>query len=71
MGGRRKVVKAFNTVGFNVMTNPKLPGQSALLFYCGYDDDAKSVVASLALSPDDGLEFAFQVIQRGGVRRQK
>ena len=43
-----KVVKAFNTVGFNIMGHPKLSGQSALLFYCGDDAGAKKVVHDLA-----------------------
>ncbi len=47
-----KVVKAFNTVGFHVMTNPKLGGQKALLFCCGDDGNAKSVVAGLATELD-------------------
>src|ERR1041385_5597833 len=43
-----KVVKAFNTVGFNIMADPKLNGQSALLFYCGDDAGAKKTVHDLA-----------------------
>ena len=29
------VVKAFNTIGFNIMDNPKFGEAKALLFYCG------------------------------------
>lgn len=47
-----KVVKAFTTVGFNVMANPKLGGQRAQLFYCGDDGDAKSLVAGIATELD-------------------
>jgi predicted dinucleotide-binding enzyme len=43
-----RVVKAFNTVGFNIMKNPKFAGSSAALFYCGDDGEAKRVVHQLA-----------------------
>ena len=42
-----KVVKAFNTVGFNVMENPILEGRKAAMFYCGDDSAAKAVVKTL------------------------
>jgi hypothetical protein len=34
------------------MANPKLSGQRALLFYCGDDGEAKSIVARLATELD-------------------
>jgi predicted dinucleotide-binding enzyme len=43
-----RVVKAFNTVGFNVMQNPKFGGGSAVMFYCGDDAAAKATVHGLA-----------------------
>jgi predicted dinucleotide-binding enzyme len=43
-----RVVKAFNTVGFNVMQNPKFSGGSAVMFYCGDDAAAKAIVHGLA-----------------------
>jgi predicted dinucleotide-binding enzyme len=43
-----RVVKAFNTVGFNVMADPKFGGAAAVLFYCGDDDGAKQSVHRLA-----------------------
>lgn len=43
-----RVVKAFNTVGFNVMANPVFNGAHAVLFYCGDDAPAKAQVAQLA-----------------------
>ncbi|HXP85282.1 MAG TPA: NADPH-dependent F420 reductase [Bryobacteraceae bacterium] len=43
-----RVVKAFNTVGFNVMQDPKFSGGPAVLFYCGDDAAAKATVHQLA-----------------------
>ena len=43
-----RVVKAFNTVGFNIMANPRFDGGAALLFYCGDDATAKQAVHGLA-----------------------
>ncbi|HLK46915.1 MAG TPA: NADPH-dependent F420 reductase [Bryobacteraceae bacterium] len=45
---RARVVKAFNTVGYNVMANPRFDGRGALLFYCGDDAPAKEAVRDLA-----------------------
>ena len=42
-----KVVKAFNTVGFNVMQNSVFPQGKAVMFYCGDDAEAKKQVATL------------------------
>lgn len=43
-----KVVKAFNTIGFNIMANPVFGGNRAPLFYCGDDRGAKEQVRQLA-----------------------
>jgi predicted dinucleotide-binding enzyme len=45
-----KVVKAFNTIGNNIMADANLAGHSALMFYCGDDEAAKKVVRELALA---------------------
>ncbi len=42
------VVKAFNTVGYNIMTNPRFGQNSAVMFYCGDDGPAKQTVHQLA-----------------------
>ncbi len=42
-----RVVKAFNTVGFNVMANPKFGNQAATMLYCGDDADAKKTAGEL------------------------
>ncbi|HZQ51724.1 MAG TPA: NADPH-dependent F420 reductase [Bryobacteraceae bacterium] len=43
-----KVVKAFNTIGFNIMANPVFGDKHAPLFYCGDDRGAKEQVRQLA-----------------------
>jgi len=43
-----KVVKAFNTIGNNIMADPNINGHAALLLYCGDDEDAKKTVRTLA-----------------------
>jgi hypothetical protein len=45
-----KVVKAFNTCGYNVMKNPAFPGGAASMFIASDDSKAKETVASLATS---------------------
>ena len=43
------VIKAFNTVGSNVMANPNFSGDKPVLFYCGDDKAAKQHVHELAI----------------------
>ncbi len=45
-----KVVKAFNTVPANYMTNPELSGEVLDLFIAGDDDEAKKIVTGIAQS---------------------
>jgi predicted dinucleotide-binding enzyme len=49
-----RVVKIFNTVGFNVMADPRFGDRAATMLYCGDDQAAKAVAAKLAA--DLGLE---------------
>ena len=42
------VVKAFNTVGYNIMADPSIGGRKALLYYCGDDVAANATVGQLA-----------------------
>jgi predicted dinucleotide-binding enzyme len=49
-----RVVKIFNTVGFNVMADPRFGDRAATMLYCGDDEAAKAVAAALAA--DLGLE---------------
>jgi predicted dinucleotide-binding enzyme len=43
-----KVVKIFNSTGYNNMTNPKIGGHNLTMFYCGDDAAAKQTAAGLA-----------------------
>jgi hypothetical protein len=43
-----RVVKAFNSIGFGIMANPKFGDRSASLLYCGDDGEAKKAVHTLA-----------------------
>jgi len=54
-----KVVKAFNTVGFNIMANPALGGGRPVMFYCGDDAGAKRMVKPLV------EELGFESIDAG------
>jgi 8-hydroxy-5-deazaflavin:NADPH oxidoreductase len=54
-----KVVKAFNTIGVNVMANPRFGGEPATLFYCGDDPGAKQPVRQLA------AELGFEPLDAG------
>jgi len=53
-----RVVKAFNTVGFNVMAEPDFGGEASTLFYRGDDAEAKQVAkqqaTELGFSAEDG-----------------
>ncbi|HVN04726.1 MAG TPA: NADPH-dependent F420 reductase [Bryobacteraceae bacterium] len=42
-----KVVKAFNTVGYNIMADPAFGADRSVMFYCGDDAGAKHTVRPL------------------------
>lgn len=42
-----RFVKAFNSVGSDLMVHPKLPGGPPTMFICGNDADAKATVSAL------------------------
>ena len=54
-----RVVKCFNTVGFNNMANASFPQGEVALPYCGDDAEAKKVVAKLV------TELGFEAIDAG------
>jgi predicted dinucleotide-binding enzyme len=56
-----KVVKAFNTVGFNIMANPELDGRRAVMYVAGDDAGARRTVARLA------EELGFESVEAGGL----
>ena len=60
-----KVVKAFNTVGFNIMANPRFEGRGALMLYCGDDAPAKQPVRELA------AELGFDPVDAGPLPRAR
>jgi predicted dinucleotide-binding enzyme len=60
-----KVVKAFNTTGYDVMANPKLGGRRALMLACGDDFEATSRVATLAIA------IGFEGVPLSGLARAR
>lgn len=54
-----KVVKIFNTTGFNNMANPEYGGERVSMFYCGDDAQAKDVARRLA------SELGFDPVDSG------
>ena len=54
-----RVVKAFNTTGANNMADPKLGSQSASMFVCGDDAEARSTAMKLA------EELGFEAVDCG------
>lgn len=59
------VVKAFNTVGDNIMANPRFGDQAATLFYCGDDAAAKATVRELV------TELGFSAQDAGPLRQAR
>jgi predicted dinucleotide-binding enzyme len=58
---KARVVKAFNSVGFAHMVDPKFPGGPPDMFISGNDADAKAAVADIVKS------FGWGVIDVGGI----
>lgn len=54
-----RVVKVFNTTGFNVMADPRFEGGPPAMFYCGDDAGAKSAAHQLA------EEAGFEALDAG------
>ncbi len=54
---KAKVVKAFNTVGFNIMANPIIEGRRSILYFCGDCADSKikvqHIIQELDFDPID------------------
>lgn len=55
------VVKAFNSMGFSVMTDPLFNGEAGTHFIAGNDEDAKLKVAGLL------VEFGWEVLDVGDI----
>jgi len=60
-----KVVKAFNTVGFNIMENPAFGSDKAVMFYCGDDPGAKETVRQLT------EELGFDAVEAGPLKQAR
>lgn len=59
-----RVIKAFNTYGFENFANSSYPGYGDLkpaMFYCSDDDDAKEIVEKLA------KDLGFEPVDTGGL----
>jgi predicted dinucleotide-binding enzyme len=54
-----RVVKAFNTTGFNIMADPVVDGRRAGMFFCGDDADAREKVRALI------LDVGFEPVEAG------
>jgi predicted dinucleotide-binding enzyme len=60
-----RIVKAFNTIGFENLTTARERAVPAAMFICGEDPEAKAVVASLA------SELGFEPEDVGGLAHAK
>ncbi len=60
-----RVVKIFNTIGFNVMADPKFAGAPATLLYCGDDAFAKSVAR------DAAAQIGFDPVDAGPLSKAR
>jgi hypothetical protein len=60
-----KVVKIFNTIGYNIMENPRFGETPATLFYCGDDGASKSVAHDLA------GQLGFTPVDAGPLRQAR
>ncbi len=60
-----KVVKAFNSVGFNIMADPHFESGRVAMFYCGDDAGAKATVAGLI------SELGFEAVDAGPLRQAR
>jgi|SRR5579883_1364252 len=60
-----RVVKIFNTIGYNIMDNPSFPEAAATLFYCGDDAEAKAIAHELATG------IGFDPVDAGSLRQAR
>lgn len=60
-----RVVKIFNTIGYNIMENPEFHHTPATLFYCGDDASAKSVARDLSAG------LGFDPVDAGPLRQAR
>ncbi len=60
-----RVVKAFNTTGYDNMANPRYPAGAATMFICGDDAEAKQMTARLA------EDAGFEVVDCGPLQQAR
>lgn len=60
-----QVVKCFNTVGFEVLANPKVGAHAATMFLCGDDAGARARAATLA------RELGFEPVDVGALKNAR
>jgi predicted dinucleotide-binding enzyme len=60
-----RVVKVFNTTGFNNMADPLYGGEPTIMFYAGDDAEAKAVAKRLA------TELGFDAVDAGPLARAR
>lgn len=60
-----KVVKAFNTIGYEIMLNPVINGTAVSLLYAGDDIDAKATVSQLA------ADLGFDPVDAGNLAQSR
>jgi len=58
-----RVVKIFNSVGFDVMADPRFGDRAATMLYCGDDRSAKETAAALATA------IGFEAVDAGPLSR--
>ena len=62
---RARVVKVFNTTGFNNMADPSYGGAPTVMFYAGDDAAAKAIARDLAAA------LGFDAVDAGALRRAR
>ncbi|HUO28345.1 MAG TPA: NADPH-dependent F420 reductase [Bryobacteraceae bacterium] len=60
-----KVVKAFNTVGYNIMADPAFGADRPVMLYCGDHADAKQIVRPLI------ADLGFDPVDAGPLRQAR
>lgn len=57
-----KVVKAFNTVGFNIMEQPEIEARKSVMYFCGNDQEARFKTQTLI------QEIGFYPMDAGDIK---
>ncbi len=60
-----KVIKAFNTVGANIMEKPEVRGYKAMMYFCGNDSQARQTVKKLI------SDIGFEPVEAGDLKEAR